>query len=185
MRGEEQEKQWANLMRAGKAGDSESYRRLLRQLTPVLRAAARRGLAPAGMADTDAEDVVQETLLAIHLKRQSWDEDAPFGPWLRAIARHKMIDALRRRGRRINLPVDDFSEVLADGGAGPDRLLDDVGRHLEFLPPGQRSIVRAIAIDGASIAEAAARFSMTSGAVRVALHRGLAALARKFRTEAP
>ena len=183
MRGEEQEKQWALLMRAGNAGDGDSYRRLLLLLTPVLRANARRGLAPAGMADTDAEDVVQETLLAIHLKRQCWDEEAPFGPWLRAIARHKMIDALRRRGRRITLPVDDFSEILADGGAEPDMLAADVGRHLEFLPPGQRTIVQAIAIDGASIADAAARFSMTTGAVRVALHRGLSALARKFRTE--
>ncbi len=55
-------------MRAGNAGDAKSYRRLLLQLTPVLRAVARRGLAGAGMADTDAEDVVQETLLAVHLK---------------------------------------------------------------------------------------------------------------------
>ena len=125
MGGEEREKEWALLMRAGIAGDAEFYRRLLRQLTPVLRAAARRGLAPAGMADTDAEDVVQETLLAIHLKRQSWDEDAPFGPWLRAIARHKMIDALRRRGRRVNLPLDDFSEGMADGKAEPDMLAAD------------------------------------------------------------
>ena len=175
MRGDEQEKQWATLMRAGNAGDASAYRRLLMQLTPVLRAAARRGLARAGMADTDAEDVVQETLLAIHLKRQSWDEDAPFGPWLRAIARHKMIDALRRRGRRISLPIDDFSEILADGGAELDML----------AAPGKRSAVRAIAIDGASIGETAARLSMTKGAVRVALHRGLAALARKFRTEEP
>jgi len=64
-------------------------------------------------------------------------------------------------------------------------LVADVGRHLEFLPPGQRTIVQAIAIDGASIADAVARFSMTNGAVRVALHRGLSALARKFRTEEP
>ncbi len=67
-------------MRAGNAGDADSYRRLLLQLAPVLRAAARRGLARAGMADTDAEDVVQETLLAIHLKRQSWDEDCADWP---------------------------------------------------------------------------------------------------------
>jgi RNA polymerase sigma-70 factor (ECF subfamily) len=183
VRGADQEKQWAMLMRAGNAGDGVAYRRLLMQLTPVLRATARRGLAPAGMADTDAEDVVQETLLAIHLKRQSWDEDAPFGPWLRAIARHKLIDALRRRGRRVSLPVDDFSEVLADGGAEPDMLAADISRHLEDLPPGQRNIVRAIAVDGATIAEAAARLSMSNGAVRVALHRGLAAFAQKFRTE--
>jgi RNA polymerase sigma-70 factor (ECF subfamily) len=185
VRGDVREKEWALLMRAGNAGDVDSYRRLLRQVTPVLRAAARRSLAPAGMADTDAEDVVQETLLAIHLKRQSWDEDAPFGPWLRAIAHHKMIDALRRRGRRVSVSIDDFSEVLADGSGEPDMLVGDVGRHLEDLPPGQRNVVRAIAVDGASIDEAAARLLMTSGAVRVALHRGLAALAHKFRMEEP
>ena len=110
-------------MRAGNAGDADCYRRLLLQLTPVLRAVARRGLARAGMADTDAEDVVQETLLAIHLKRQSWDEDAPFGPWVRAIARHKMIDTLRRRGRRIDLPIDDFAEILAGGESEPSTLV--------------------------------------------------------------
>jgi RNA polymerase sigma-70 factor, ECF subfamily len=94
-----------------------------------------------------------------------------------------LIDALRRRGRRVSLPVDDFSEVLADGGAEPDMLAADIGWHLEDLPPGQRNIVRAIAVNGATIAEAAARLSMSNGAVRVALHRGLAALAQKFRTE--
>ena len=183
MRGDEQEKRWAILMRAGMAGDGDAYRRLLQELTPVLRSAARRGLAPARMADTDAEDVVQETLLAIHLKRGSWDQDASLGPWLRAIARHKMIDALRRRGRRATLPVDDYLDVLADDGGAPDQFTGDAGRHLECLPPGQRAVVRAIAIDGASIAEAAAHLKMTSGAVRVALHRGLSALTRKFRTE--
>jgi RNA polymerase sigma-70 factor (ECF subfamily) len=171
------------LMRAGNAGDADSYRRLLLQLTPVLRAVARRGLSRAGMADTDAEDVVQETLLAIHLKRQSWDEAAPFGPWLRAIARHKMIDTLRRRGRRIDLPIDDFAEVLAGGESEPSMLVSDVDRHLECLPAGQRKVVRAVAVDGASTGEAAARLSMTNGAVRVALHRGLAALAAKFNME--
>jgi len=183
LRGDEREKEWALLMRAGNAGDADSYRRLLLQLTPVLRAVARRGLARAGMADTDAEDVVQETLLAIHLKRQSWDEDAPIGPWLRAIARHKMIDMLRRRGRRIDLPIDDFAEVLAGGESEPIMLVADVDRHLEWLPPGQRKVVQAIAVDGASISEAAARLSMTKGAVRVALHRGLRALAAKFNGE--
>jgi len=170
-------------MRAGNAGDAASYRHLLLQLTPLLRAVARRGLAHAGMADTDAEDVVQETLLAIHLKRQSWDEDAPFSPWLRAIARHKMIDALRRRGRRIELPLDDFAEILGGDESEPSMLVADVDRHLECLPAGQRNVVRAIAVDGASISEAAARLSMTKGAVRVALHRGLTALAAKFRGE--
>ena len=135
------------------------------------------------MADTDAEDIVQETLLTIHLKRQSWDQDALVGPWIRAIARHKMIDMLRRRDRRLYIPIEDFSEVIASGEPEPDMLFGGVDRHLESLPAGQRKVLRSIAIDGASISEAAARLSMTTGAVRVALHRGLNALAAKFNVE--
>src|SRR5580698_9022811 len=102
-------------MRAGNAGDADSYGRLLRQLSPALRAFAGRGLARAGMPVTDAEDIVQETMLAVHLKRQTWDESAPLAPWLFAIARHKMIDVLRRRGRRIEVSIDDYVEILGAG----------------------------------------------------------------------
>jgi RNA polymerase sigma-70 factor (ECF subfamily) len=182
--GKTQENQWALLLAAANAGDAGAYRRFLLQLTPVLRAFTRRGLTGAGLAYTDAEDIVQETLLAIHLKRQSWDESAPVGPWIRAIARHKLIDMLRRRGRRVHLPVEDFSEMLTSEKEEPDRLIAGVDRHLETLSPGQRKVLRAIAVDGASIGEAAERLSMTPGAVRVALHRGLAALAAKFNAEA-
>jgi RNA polymerase sigma-70 factor, ECF subfamily len=185
VREDKREKEWALLMRASLAGDAQSYRRLLLQLTPVLRAAARRGLKSAGIADTDAEDVVQDTLLAIHLKRQSWDENAPIGPWLRAIARHKMIDALRRRGRRIDIPIDSLADLLAADETEPSMIVGDVDRHLEALPEGQRNVVRAIAVDGASIDEAAARLFMTKGAVRIALHRGLAALAAKLNSPRP
>jgi RNA polymerase sigma-70 factor, ECF subfamily len=181
--GKSQENQWALLMRAANAGDAEAYRRLLLQLAPVLRAIVRHGVARAGMADIDAEDIVQETLLATHLKRQSRDDTAPVGPWLRAIARRKLIDVLRRRRSRIALPIEDFSEVIVADESEPSMLVSDVDRHLDSLPPGQRNAVRAIAVDGASIAEAAARLSMTKGAVRVALHRGLAALAAKFNAE--
>jgi RNA polymerase sigma-70 factor, ECF subfamily len=181
--GKGREHQWALLLAAANAGDAAAYRQFLLQLTPVLRAFARKGLAGAGLADAEAEDVVQETLLAIHLKRQSWDQTAPASPWIWAIARHKLIDTLRRRGRRVHLPVEDFSEMLASEEEEPDRLIAGADRHLETLSPGQRSVLRAIAIDGASVGEAAERLSMTPGAVRVALHRGLKALAARFNAE--
>jgi RNA polymerase sigma-70 factor (ECF subfamily) len=169
-------------MQAANAGDSASYSELLRQLTPVLRGLARRWLARGGLAGTDAEDVVQDTLLAIHLKRQTWDDTAPIAPWVFAIARHKTIDTLRRRGRRIEVPIDDLAEVLAAAGEAPSLIVSDVDRHLGDLPEGQRKVVRLIAVDGASIEEAATKLTMSKGAVRVALHRGLANLAAKFRT---
>ncbi len=170
------------LMRAGNAGDADCYQRLLRELTPPLRSFAARGLARAGMATTDAEDIVQETLLAVHLKRQTWDENAPLAPWLFAIARHKVIDALRRRGRRVEVSIDDFVEVLGVADDQLTSIVADVDRHLECLPSGQRNVVRFIAVEGASIDQAAALLSMSNGAVRVALHRGLATLAAKFRS---
>ena len=144
MGADSQDNQWPLLMRAANLGDAEAYRKLLLQLTPVLRSLARRGLARAGLAVQDVEDIVQETLLAIHLKRQSWDEEAPLGPWIRAIARHKIIDMLRRRGRRLHIPIDDFSEVIASGESEPDMFIAGVDRHLESLPAGQRKVLRAL-----------------------------------------
>src|ERR1700743_3128229 len=101
-------------MRSAMAGDSGAYQRLLKAITPVLRAGARRGLSRAGQPIDQSEDIVQDILLAVHLKRHTWDANAPFAPWLFAIARNKLIDALRRRGRRIFVNIDDFAETLAD-----------------------------------------------------------------------
>src|SRR6202047_914207 len=101
-------------MRLANSGDTAAYHRLLKAVTPVLRAAARNGLARAGQPVDQSEDIVQDILLAVHLKRHTWDANAPFAPWLFAIARNKLIDALRRRGRRIFVNIDDFAETLAD-----------------------------------------------------------------------
>ena len=92
----ESEQAWAVLMRAAVNGDAGAYRQFLASLAPVLRATARRNCARVGLDGGEAEDVVQETLLAIHLKRHTWDLDRPIGPWITAIARHKLIDAIER-----------------------------------------------------------------------------------------
>src|SRR3974390_1822133 len=99
-------------MRSAMAGAGAAYPRRHKASTPVLRAAARRGLVRAGQSPDQAEDIVQDILLAVHLKRHTWDVNAPFAPWLFAIARNKLIDALRRRGRRVFVNIDDFAETL-------------------------------------------------------------------------
>jgi len=179
VRGRDEE--WTGLMRAANAGDATAYRRLLEAVTPVLRAATYRGLARAGQPVDQSEDIVQEILLAVHLKRQTWDATAPFAPWLFAIARNKLIDALRRRGRRVFVNIDDFSETMAAPSASETLSPGEVALHLDGLPPRQRDVLRSIAVESASIKETATRFAMTEGAVRVALHRGLASLATKLR----
>lgn len=175
--------EWTGLMRSAIAGDGEAYHRLLRQITPVLRAAARRGLARAGQPVDQSEDIVQDILLAVHLKRHTWDTNAPFAPWLFAIARNKLIDALRRRGRRIFVNIDDFADVLPDTPAAPTVAASEVTAQLQTLPQRQRDVLQSISIDANSIKQTAAKFSMTEGAVRVALHRALSTLTAKLREQ--
>jgi RNA polymerase sigma-70 factor (ECF subfamily) len=179
----DREAQWSGLMRAARNGDGAAYERCLREMAQGLRPLVRRGLLRTGANPAETEDVVQDILIAVHLKRQTWDETRPIGPWIAGIARYKIIDAARRRGRRTDLPIDDFADILS-AAAEPEAASErDVARSLEALPDGQRKVVRAIAIEGASIAVAAQTLNMSEGAVRVALHRGLGALAKRHRDE--
>ena len=134
----EREDEWTGLMRSAISGDSTAYHRLLKAVTPVLRAAARRGLARAGQPVDQSEDIVQDILLAVHLKRHTWDASAPFAPWLFAIARNKLIDALRRRGRRVFVNIDDFAEVIPSEAVEETVPAREVAAHLEALPARQR-----------------------------------------------
>ncbi len=175
--------EWTDLMLSANAGDNAAYHRLLKAVTPVLRAAARRGLARAGQPVDQSEDIVQDILIAVHLKRHTWDPNAPFAPWLFAIGRNKLIDALRRRGRRIFVNIDDFSDTLPGSPAEETVPATEVSAHLSSLPQRQRDVLQSISVDGVSIKDTAAKFAMTEGAVRVALHRGLTNLANKLRGE--
>jgi len=176
----DEDSEWSSLLRAANTGDAAAYQSFLRLMLPLLRKSVRRSLARSRAPDVDVEDVVQEILLAVHLKRQTWIETAPVAPWLFTIARHKTIDALRRRGRRVEIPVEDFADTLAAEPAGPNLATANVDHHLASLPEGQRKVVYKVAVDGQSIAQTAAALDMTPGAVRVALHRGLARLAAKL-----
>ena len=175
--------EWTGLMRSALAGDSAAYQRLLGAVAPVLRANARRALVRAGQPADQAEDIVQDILLAVHLKRHTWDVKAPFAPWLFAIARNKLIDALRRRGRRVFVNIDDFAEILPGEPAEETLPAREVAAHLQTLPVRQRDVLQSIAVDSASIKATAARLSMSEGAVRVALHRGLANLTARLRKQ--
>ena len=84
------EAELARLMRAALAGDDKAYTGFLQDAAGLVRGFARRRTGQGGI---DPEDVVQETLLAVHVKRHTWRADAAVTPWLYAIARHKLIDA--------------------------------------------------------------------------------------------
>lgn len=170
----------ADLMRAALSGDDTAYTEFLRRAADLTRRAVSRRLRQA--LPSGIEDVVQETLLAVHLKRHTWRSDEPILPWLVTIARYKAIDACRRRGVRVEVPIEDFAEVLA----GPE----ETGREMEetqqmeiavgSLSEGQQKVVKSIALDGRSIKETALALDMKETAVRVAFHRGLSTIAQRF-----
>jgi RNA polymerase sigma-70 factor, ECF subfamily len=171
------------LMRSARQGDDEAYRRLLGKVAAWLQVVVRRGLVSAGRGPAESEDIVQEVLLAVHLKRDSWDGSRPIEPWLRAIARHKLADHLRRRGLHDHVDLDDWSNALEVAVEVDAPAAIDSRRLLESLPQRQRTIVQEISIEGRKAADVAARLGMSEGAVRVALHRALKALAAFYRKE--
>lgn len=172
---------------AANAGDSQAYARFLRAVAPILRGIVRargRSLPP-----DQHEDIVQDILLAIHLKRQTWDPASPLRPWLYAIARYKVIDAHRRRGMSLHLPIEDYSDVLpAEDQADPLAARDDrreVDRLLDQLDPRSAEVVRALALREEPQGDVGARLEMTPVNLRVTLHRAMKRLASFGRKDAP
>jgi RNA polymerase sigma factor (sigma-70 family) len=175
------EREWSIWMAAALDGDEAAYRRFLNAVTPHLRMVVRRRLTAFGLGNQDVEDIVQEALLAIHLKRGTWDVRRPIGPWVSAIVRNKLIDALRRRGHHVNVPIEDVVGLIADERQGVSTDGQDIDRLMDHLKPVQRDIIRAISLDGSSVRDTATQLSMSEGAVRVALHRALRSLAAIYR----
>jgi RNA polymerase sigma-70 factor (ECF subfamily) len=167
-------------LKAGLAGDARCYRDFLEELGACLRSYLRRRLQ---QAPADVEDVLQETLLAIHNGRHTWDPSQPLTPWLYAIARYRLIDHARSRRRRedMNLPLEDAGELLAAADHEPAQAGHDLGRLLQQLPDRHRLPIQLVKVEGLSVREAAIRTGMSESAIKVGVHRGLKALAGLIR----
>jgi RNA polymerase sigma factor (sigma-70 family) len=168
---------WSELMARAQAGDQVAYRRLLEDITPYLRSLAARHVMLAG----EVEDVVQDVLLTVHAVRHTYDPGRPFGPWLLAIARRRIVDRLRRRGRRAaaEAPLGPQHETIAAEGtnlypllSGRRALQDAIAR----LPAGQRRAILLLKLRGLSLKEAALESGISIAALKVASHRALKAL---------
>jgi RNA polymerase sigma factor (sigma-70 family) len=175
------EEQWAIWMRAALSNDAHAYRRFLEDVTPYLRSMARRRCEPRSAPGSEVEDVVQEMLLAVHLKRGSWDQSRPIGPWLSTVARNKMVDILRQRIRYESVPIEDLADTLVSNNPRDEPDHGDLERLLKRLKEPQRTIVQALSLDGNSVRDIAAQLNMTEGATSVALHRAVKTLAAMYR----
>lgn len=166
------------LMVATLDGDEGAYRRLLTSLRTHLHRYYARRLGPALAAS--AEDLVQDTLMAIHTRRMTYDPAQPFTAWVHAIARYKLIDLFRRHKVRASVPLDDDAALFARDEAEDASHRMDVDVALATLPPRPAELIRQVKLEGASIAEAAQRSGMSETAAKVAIHRGLKSLVARF-----
>jgi len=174
------------LMLATQRGDAAAYRALLAKLVPRLRAYYKRRMIGAGRGAEEAEDLVQETLLAVHLKRHTYDPEALFTPWLYAIARYKLIDHLRRTRTSLrDTPIDDVAELIAQDDQSSTESSHDLGRLLGRLPERTRRMIECVKLEGLSVAETASRYGLSESNVKVSIHRGLRALAAAIGREQP
>lgn len=174
---EDQLRTW---MIGGLRGDAASHGALLSALVPLLQAFYRRRMSNAA---EDVEDLVQETLIAVHTRRATYDSDRPFGAWLFAIARYKMIDHFRGRRRRCS--IDDVESILVSEGFEDASLARmDVRRLLDTLPTKQADAIRDTRIEGLSITEAARIAGIGESDVKVSVHRGLKSLAARVKGSA-
>ncbi len=166
-------------MIGGLDGDGACQARLLRALVPILEAFYRRRMQDR---EGDIDDLIQETLIAVHTRRATYDRDRLFSGWLFAIARYKMIDHFRKAGRTCTMEgLEDI--LVAEGFEDSSGARMDIDRLLDELPAKQAEAIRATRLEGLSVTEAAARANIGESDVKISVHRGLKALASRIRGE--
>jgi RNA polymerase sigma-70 factor (ECF subfamily) len=174
----EQEAELGRLMVAAQHGDRHSYEILLTRVAGLVRAFVRKRAGDPPWCD----DVVQETLMAVHRARHTYDPARPFAPWLYAIVQNRFIDALRIQRRRLlrELQADAALEFGAGAPQERDALLRDVRRAVMELPDKQRRVIELLKFEDLSVREVAVRLGMTETNVKVTAHRGYRALRKQI-----
>jgi RNA polymerase sigma-70 factor (ECF subfamily) len=165
------------LLLKGRAGDAQAHRAFLTEAAAALRGYFRNRLRGA---PEDAEDLVQETIIALFTKAHTYDPAYPLTPWLYAIARYRLIDHLRRAKRRgAHIPIEEAPDsVLAQPEQDSADARRDVASLLALLPEKQRTAIRLIKLEQKSVREAAALTGWSESDIKVSAHRGVKALAK-------
>jgi RNA polymerase sigma factor (sigma-70 family) len=175
---EEQEGELGRLMVQAQNGDRQAYEQLLHRVAVLAQAFVRRRVANVAWCD----DVVQESLVALHRSRHTYDPARPFVPWLYAIVQNRLIDALRVQRRRLlrELDPERSPEPVRPPPQEHDALASDVRRAVASLPDNQRRVIELLKLEELSVREVAARLGMSEANVKVTAHRGYRALRRKI-----
>lgn len=170
------------LLLQGLAGDAAAHRAFLTEAAALLRGYFRNRLRGA---PEDAEDLVQETLIALHTRRTSYDPAYPLTAWLYAIARYRLIDHLRRAKHRAHASLDGFDVGEGDPEYDASDARRDVRVLLDRLPEKQRTAIRLVKLEEKSVREASALTGLSESDIKISIHRGLQTLMRLMAQEQP
>lgn len=166
------------LMLRGLDGDGGAHRQLLAGLAVLLRRYYARAMR---RNPSDVEDLVQECLIAVHTRRESYDRSQLFTPWLFAIARYKKIDHYRRGQLRATAPLEDVELTFGLDDSDAIEAGLDLEHLLSELPERERDAIRHVKLEGRSVTEAAELGGITESYVKVSIHRGLKKLMARVR----
>lgn len=170
------DQEMGRLFVAGLAGDEAAHRAFLARVAVHLRAYFRGKLR----GGAEAEDLVQETLIALHTKRHTYDPAFPPGAWIYAIARYRLIDYLRKQKRHgVSVPVEDAEhELFAQEDSAASDARKDVSELLQRLPTKQADAIRLTKLEDLPVKDAAERLGLSPSDVKISVHRGLKTLMR-------
>ena len=165
------EAHWSALMAQAQQGNEQAYRQLLSELAEAIAAYLRSRFGDVEVL----EDCVQESLIAVHQARDSYEPDRLFRPWLFAIVRYKSIDVLRKK--------NNFYKVLKSQQLSGDELVHDFdkrcdeavncGQILSALSDKHRQAIVLTKLEGLTMREAAKCLQISEGAMKVRVHRAL------------
>lgn len=156
----------ARLMAMAQRGDKQAYCVLLTECQRWLRSYFARRIALNHL-----DDLVQDTLMALHQKLASYDPMRAFLPWLAAIARYRWFDHLRRVYRADETELDEHLAGESEEPAIAARI--SLERLFAHLPNAQAQAIELVKIEGLSIAEASRACGQSESLIKVNIHRGL------------
>lgn len=160
------EKTLSRLLIESRAGDGRSYTQLFREAESWLKCYFLGRISPSCQ-----EDLVQETLLSMHVAQANFDSNRPFLPWLATIARYKWIDQLRReyRSNSQELCEEHISCESSDEACAKISLQ----KMMNGIPKKQSQAIFFTKIVGYSVMETSLLTGQSESSVKTNVHRGL------------
>lgn len=157
---------WDGWIRLSLKGDQNAYRLLLTDLRPWLTAYFVKRVHRNAV-----EDLVQDTLMTLHAKKQTFEPNYPFGPWMAAIARHRWIDHLRKTMKCVETELD--HEFPSQEHNHDESAKHDVKALLKLISPAQAQVIEMIKLQEMSVEEVSQKTGHSASSIKVMVHRGI------------